>query len=77
MLIGLRNVKSGELVFKDILDLDFDMSVKMDENSGKYQILINKNFAFKDDFSKKVDAEEEMECIADSRNSLEQAISNI
>ena len=76
MLIGLRNQETNELVYKDMLDIDFDMSIQKDNASNKYEIIINDIFKYKDSFSKRSDAEIEMGNIADSRNSQEITLAN-
>lgn len=73
MLLNLRN-KNNKLVIKDILDIDFNMSVK--EKDGKYRIAVNNSYYFDEDFDNEKDAEKQMLKIADSRNSLENELRN-
>ena len=69
MLIGLRNRRTNELVFKDMLDIDFDMSVI--EKDNLYFVKINRQYILPDAYSSRTAAENEMMQIAASRNSLE------
>ena len=72
MLIGLRNRKTNELVFKDMLDIDFDMSVE--EKGQRFYIKIDRLYRLAEDFSTRNDAEDRMCAIADSRNRLEKEL---
>lgn len=47
MLINLRN-REGKLIVKDVLDIDFDMSVE--EENNKYVININHQFKLDGEF---------------------------
>lgn len=68
MLINLRN-KEGKLMVKDVLDIDFDMSVEKKNN--KYFLNINREFTLDGEFNSEKAAETQMLAIADSRNRLE------
>lgn len=72
MLINLRN-REGKLIVKDILDIDFDMSVE--EENNKYVININHQFKLDGEFESEEAAEEWMIHIADSRNKIEAELS--
>lgn len=74
MLIHLRN-KENRLVIKDILDIDFDMSVEL-SNNGKYYINVNKIYRLDEEFNSQDNAEERMVYIANVRNNLEAELSN-
>lgn len=70
MLIGLRNRRTNELVFKDMFDIDFDMSVE--EKDNKFYVKVNKSYRLLDEFLNRKDAEERMCYIALCRNNLEE-----
>lgn len=70
MLIGLRNRRTNELVFKDMLDVDFDMSVE--EKDNKFYVKVNRNYRLPDEYLNRKDAEERMCYIASCRNNLEE-----
>lgn len=72
MLINLRN-REGKLIVKDVLDIDFDMSVE--EENNKYVININHQFKLDGEFESEEEAEEWMIHIADSRNKIEAELS--
>lgn len=72
MLIGLRNRKTNRLVFKDMLDIDFDMSVE--EKDDKFFVKIDRSYRLAEEFLTQDEAEERMCAIADSRNRLEQEL---
>ena len=72
MLINLRN-REGKLIVKDVLDIDFDMSVE--EENNKYVININHQFKLDGEFGSEEAAEEWMIHIADSRNKIEAELS--
>lgn len=74
MLIGLRNRKTEELIYKDMLDIDFDMSIS--EKNSRYTIRINRTYNYKDDFATKREAEDMMESVAEARNHIEEVITN-
>lgn len=69
MLIGLRNRRTNELVYKDMLDIDFDMSVF--EKDGVYFVKISRQYILPDAYTSRTAAEEQMMQIAASRNRLE------
>lgn len=71
MLLTVRT-KQDELKTKDILDIDFDMSVK--ENEGKYVVKINKNYWDIEQYLTKGEAEERMMYIAAMRNKVEESL---
>lgn len=68
MLIKLKT-KKGELKVKDVLDIDFDMSVI--ESNNKFVVKINKNYLDPEEYPSKKDAEERMMELADMRNAIE------
>lgn len=68
MLIKLKT-KKGELKVKDVLDIDFDMSVI--ESNNKFVVKINKNYLDPEEYPSKEDAEERMMELADMRNAIE------
>jgi len=68
MLITVKN-KRGDLKVKDILDIDFDMSV---ESEGKgFVVKINRQYWDAEEFESRKDAEEQMLRLAEMRNTLE------
>lgn len=73
MLINLRD-KKNNLVVKDILDIDFDMSVE--EENGKFYIGVNRSYRIDEEFLIKSAAEERMLTVADIRNNLEEELRN-
>lgn len=68
MLLTLKD-KAGNIIVKDMLDIDFDMSVQ--EENGKYCVNVNHRWRLSEEFASKDDAVEEMISIANGRNSLE------
>ena len=74
VLIHLRD-KENKLVIKDVLDIDFDMSVELIKN-GKYCVNINNIYHLDEEFNSQDDAEAEMVHIANVRNDLEAELSN-
>ena len=68
MLINLRD-KAKKLVVKDILDIDFDMSVEPDGN--KYYVKINHIYRLDGEFNELSEAEDHMLSLANARNQLE------
>ena len=69
MLIPMRD-KNDELVSKDVLDIDFDMSIeKNDDNS--YKLRINKDYCGIDKFATRDEAEKELLMMIDVRNEAE------
>lgn len=78
MLISMRDTK-GKLVVKDVLDVDYDMSIREGKNSdGKdcYEIWINKKYRYSDTFESESDAEKMMLDLATARNDLENDLRN-
>lgn len=80
MLINIRDAKNNLLV-KDILDVDFDMSVRTVQNSaasseGEYCVWINGKYRFADLFVTKKAAEDKMLELAAIRNQLEEELRN-
>lgn len=73
MLISLRD-RDKKLVVKDILDIDFDMSVGRDNN--KYYVNVNNKYQLNEEFCNEKDAEASMIKIADARNNLENELKN-
>lgn len=73
MLINVRD-KNGKLLVKDMLDIDFDMSIE-DENSN-YYVRINRQYRLDEIFQNEKSAEEKMCYIAAARNSLENELRN-
>lgn len=68
MLITVKN-KHGDLKVKDILDIDFDMSV---ESDGKgFVVKINRQYWDTEKFLSRKDAEDQMLRLAEMRNTLE------
>lgn len=68
MLITLRD-KNRKLVVKDMLDIDFDMSVK--EENENFYVMINRKYKLDEEFSNEKAAEDRMLEIARARNNLE------
>lgn len=73
MLIYVRNA-ADELQIKDILDINFDMKVKLENN--KYVVCLNRQYTLDEKFNTKKEAEDAMMQIADSRNNLEIELKN-
>ena len=73
MLISLRD-KNGKLLIKDVLDIDFDMSVVREEK--KYFVAVNQRYNLDEAFEQESDAEERMISLANSRNNLEDELRN-
>lgn len=73
MLISLKD-KNKKLVVKDILDIDFDMSVE--QENDKYFVQVNRQYQLKDVYNTEEEAEEMMLKIADIRNDLENELRN-
>ena len=71
MLIVLKD-KKEKIVVKDILDIDFDMSVE--EVNKKYYVNINRNYRLDEEFLTQNDAVDRMLSIANNRNILEQEL---
>lgn len=73
MLINLRD-QNNKLVIKDVLDLDFDMSVEQAED--KYYVNINHKYRLDEEFSTEKSAEDQMIYVAGVRNTLENELRN-
>lgn len=73
MLISLKD-KKDKLIYKDMLDIDYDMSVK--EQDNKYYIAINRYYRYAELFMNESDAVEKMSEIASLRNQLEVELKN-
>ena len=73
MLITLKNKDSGKLVVKDMLDIDFDMSVE--EVGSKYYVSINRRYRDSEEFHSEAEAEDRMIWIMETRNKLEYELS--
>ena len=71
MLITLRDNKN-KLVAKDILDIDFDMTIEQDR--GKYYILVNQNYRYDGTYETMEDAADQMRHIVNVRNRLEEEL---
>lgn len=68
MLITLRD-ENQKLVVKDMLDIDFDMTVE--EENGKFYVMVNRKYRFDEEFQNEDVAESRMLEIARVRNNLE------
>lgn len=68
MLIPVKN-KRGDLKVKDILDIDFDMSVESDGED--FVVKINRQYWDTGKFKTQKDAEKQMLSLAEMRNTLE------
>lgn len=73
ILINLRN-NAEKLVVKDILDIDFDMSVE--EKNNRYIINVNRQYSCAEEYDNEKDAESRMLQIAEMRNDLETELRN-
>ena len=73
MLINLRN-NAEKLVVKDIVDIDFDMSVE--EKNNRYIINVNRQYSCAEEYDNEKDAESRMLQIAEMRNDLETELRN-
>lgn len=71
MLITLRDNRN-KLVAKDILDIDFDMTVEKEK--GKYYVVVNQNYKYDEAYETEEDAVEQMLHIVNVRNSLEEKL---
>ena len=71
MLINVRN-KEGKLLVKDILDVDFDMSVE--EEHGSYYVFLNQLMKMDEEFKTRENAERRMLEIAGIRNRIEEEL---
>lgn len=73
MLLKLKD-KQNNVVIKDMLDIDFDMSV---EGEGEeYFVNVNKRWRLMDSFRTKDEAIKYMILVADNRNQLENELRN-
>lgn len=72
MILGIRDKETNKLLMKDVLDIDFDMSVF--EEEGKYYINVNNKYILPDEFTSEHLAEQRMIDIAIKRNALEQEL---
>lgn len=68
MLITLKDNKN-KLVVKDILDIDFDMSVE--SKKGKYYVVVNSSYRCEEEYEDEDDAIDQMRHIVNVRNRLE------
>ena len=73
MLITVKD-ENKKIFVKDILDIDFDMSV--DEKDNKYYVNVNKKYQLPEVFENEEDAVEQMLKIATIRNGLENELRN-
>ena len=73
MLITVKD-ENKKIFDKDILDIDFDMSV--DEKDNKYYVNVNKKYQLPEVFENEEDAVEQMLKIATIRNGLENELRN-
>lgn len=73
MLISLRD-KKQKLLVKDILDIDFDMSVEKADH--QYYVAVNRNYRLDQAFEEESDAEQKMLEVAQIRNTLEEELKN-
>lgn len=73
MLIHLRD-SAKKLVIKDILDIDFDMSVEQEGNL--YYVAVNHRYRLDGSFQEEAAAENQMIYIANVRNELENELRN-
>lgn len=69
MLVPMRD-SDGNLVSKDILDINFDMKVEK-TNDNKYKLKINKNYYGIETYKNKDRAEKELLMMIDARNQAE------
>ena len=80
MLIKVRN-KDGKLLVKDVLDIDFDMSISeiedgTNKNHKSYAVRLNHSLTLAERFDSEKAAEIAMENIAEDRNQLEEDLRN-
>lgn len=71
MLITLRDNRNKP-VAKDILDIDFDMTVE--KENGKYYVVVNQNYKYDEVYDTEEDAVEQMRHIVNVRNKLEEEL---
>lgn len=68
MLIKLRD-KANKLLIKDVLDIDFDMYIRVKNN--KYYVMANSELRIDTEYDSEQEAEEGMINLAQIRNDLE------
>lgn len=68
MLINIRD-NSGNLLAKDILDIDFDMKVEQENNV--FKVRINNLYIYAEEYEDKEAAENSLLNIAVTRNQIE------
>ena len=71
MLITLRDNRNKPIA-KDILDIDFDMTVE--KENGKYYVVVNQNYKYDEAYETEEDAVEQMRHIVNVRNKLEEEL---
>ena len=71
MLITLRDNRNKP-VAKDILDIDFDMTVE--QENGKYYVVVNQNYKCDEAYETEEDAVNQMRYIVNVRNKLEEEL---
>lgn len=71
MLITLRDNRNKP-VAKDILDIDFDMTVE--KENGKYYVVVNQNYKYDEAYETEEDAVDQMRYIVNVRNKLEEEL---
>ena len=71
MLLDMRDKETGDLVSRDVLDIDMALSIVQLEPKNKYCVSINKKY--RDDvlFGTKAEAENRLKLISSARNKLE------
>lgn len=74
MIIKLID-KNNKYVAKDMIDIDFDMSIVGDENKG-YYIKINNKYRYNEKFETEEDAQKYFLYLVDCRNQLEKELRN-
>ncbi len=75
MLISLRD-DEGKLAAKDVLDIDFDMSIASKENRDGYYVRVNRWYRLNEEFGSEDEAEEAMLHLVNVRNALENELRN-
>lgn len=71
MLITLRDNRNKPIA-KDILDIDFDMTVE--KENGKYYVVVNQNYKYDEAYETEEDAVDQMRYIVNVRNKLEEEL---
>ena len=74
MIIKLIN-KNNKYVAKDIIDIDFDMSIVGDDNKGFY-IKVNNKYRYNEKFATEEEAQKKFLYLIDCRNQLENELRN-